>query len=86
MADYWGLRAIRERMDWKHSTTPVRQVKQNGFLMFMRRRGKHPRRIWYTNDQLITAWEIARSKADREALLEAECKADEMKRSVDKIS
>ena len=82
MAEYWGLKEICDRMQWKHPTTPVRQMKQSGFLMFMRRRGKHPRRIWYTNDQLIAAWEIARCKADREAFLEA----DEMKRSIGKVS
>jgi hypothetical protein len=79
MAEYWGIKEINARMGWKHPTTPARQMKQNGFLMFMRRRGKHPRRVWYTNDQLISSWEIARCKADRDRLLEEEVKKDQMK-------
>jgi len=85
MAEYWGLKAICARNGWKHPTTPVRQIKQNGFLMFQRRRGKHPRRIWYTNDQLIAAWEISRCKADRDGLLQRQSRQDEMNGSVDRL-
>ena len=70
MADYWGLESICGRMGWHHHDTPVRQLKSEGFLMFKRRRGKHPRVYWYTNDSLISAWEIAKCKAERETLLE----------------
>jgi hypothetical protein len=69
MADHWGLKAICERMGWKDLSTPVRQFRDNGFLMYRRRRGKHPKPLWYTNDQLIAAWEIAQCKVAREALL-----------------
>jgi hypothetical protein len=72
--EYWGIKEINARMGWKHPTTPVEQLKQNGFLMFKRRRGKYPRLYWYTNDSLIAAYEIARCKADRDRLLEAEAK------------
>jgi hypothetical protein len=67
--NYWGLKAICERMGWKDPSTPVRQFRDNGFLMYRRRRGKHPKPVWYTNDQLIAAWEIAQCKLAREALL-----------------
>ena len=70
MAEYWGLEAICGRMGWHHHSTPVRQLKSEGFLMFKRRRGKHPRLWWYSNDSLISAWEIACCKAGREELLE----------------
>ena len=83
--DYWGTRDINQRMGWKHPMTPVRQMKLNGFLMFKRRRGKHPRLYWYSNDQLIAALEVACCKADRERLMAAEKEKDEMKSSVNKM-
>jgi len=70
MAEFWGLSQICQRMGWRHHSTPVRQMKENGFLMFRRRRGKHPRIYWYTNSSLISAWEVAMCKAAREQLLE----------------
>jgi len=69
MADYWGLKAISERLGWKDLSTPIRQFKNNEFLMYKRRRGKHPKQLRYTNDQLVTAWEVAQCKVAREALL-----------------
>ena len=44
--------------------------------MYRRRKGKHPKPVWYTNDQLITAWEIAQCKVAREALLAKEQKLE----------
>jgi hypothetical protein len=76
MAEYFGARAICDRMSWAHPSTVPRQVRLYGFLAYQRRRGQNPRRYWYTNDQLITAWEIARCKADREKLLEREAAKD----------
>jgi hypothetical protein len=72
--NYWGLKAICKRMGWKDLSTPVRQFRDNGFLMYRRRKGKHPKPVWYTNDQLITAWEIAQCKVAREVLLTKEQK------------
>src|SRR5262245_31870104 len=69
MAEYWGLKAICERLSWKDLNTPVRQFRDNGFLMYRRRKGKYPKKVWYTNDQLITAWEVAQCKVAREELL-----------------
>ena len=76
MAEYWGLKAICERKGWKDLNTAVRQFRDNGFLMYRRRKGKHPKPVWYTNDQLITAWEIAQCKLAREALLAKEQKLE----------
>jgi len=70
MAEFWGLSEICQAMSWRHHSTPINQMKANGFLMFRRRRGKHPRIYWYTNSSLISAWQVAMCKADRERLIE----------------
>ena len=70
MLEFWGLASICEAMSWRSQSTPIRQMKANGFLMFRRRRGKHPRIYWYTNSSLISSWQVAMCKADREQLLE----------------
>ena len=76
MADYWGLKAICDRMSWKDLNTPVRQFRDNGFLMYRRRKGKYPKKVWYTNDQLIAAWEVAQCKVAREELLAKDAKIE----------
>ena len=62
MPDYWGLDAIAKRMN-VHFTTLLRWHRTQHFFMYERRRvltrGRKPRRIWYTNDELITRWEVA---------------------------
>lgn len=68
--EYWGLKAICERMGWRSMRTPVRQFEQNEFLMFKIRRGSHPRLYWYTNEQLIRIWQIARVGVERKRMLE----------------
>ena len=70
MAEYYGLEAVCRRMGWKDRRAPVRQMIQSGFIMYQRRRGKHPRRIWYTHDGLIQLWEVAMAGAQREQLVE----------------
>ena len=60
MADYYGLDAIGARLGVTRQT--VAEWKDtHGFLMYPRRQGF--RTIWYTNDQLILAWEKARALA-----------------------
>ena len=70
MADYYGLEAICRRMGWRGLRVPVRQMIKSGFLMYQRRRGKHPRRIWYTHDGLIQVWEVAIAQVQRAQLVE----------------
>ncbi len=70
MTEYWGLEAICERMGWRDSRAPVRQMIQSGFLMYRRRHGKHPRRIWFTHDGLIHTWEMASCAVQREQLVD----------------
>ena len=72
MKELWGLREISRFMGWADPRTPIRALKREGFLMIRRRRGKHPRPVWYSNSDLIRAWMIAKAKADREMLLKRE--------------
>ena len=66
MAEYWGLAAICKRMSWKHPDTPIRQMKQHGYLMMKRRRGQNPRMWWYTDDNLIRMWMMAQCEVARD--------------------
>jgi hypothetical protein len=72
MAEYWGLKEICSRMGWRHTSTPVRQMRDQGFLMMMRRRGSNPRRYWWTDDNLILVWLVSCCKVDRERVLARE--------------
>ncbi len=70
MKELWGLKSICDYMGWKNPRTPVRALKREGFLMFLRRRGSPPRPTWYSNSDLVRAWMISKAQADREMLLE----------------
>jgi len=72
MAEYWGLHQIAHRMGWGSLKTPLRQKRLNNFLMYRRRRGSSPRWLWYSNDGLIHAWEIALCQAQRDEMLHKE--------------
>lgn len=61
MADYFGLEAIAQRMNVE-TRTIQRWAKDQRFLMYRRRRGKHS--YWYTNDELILRWESAKCVID----------------------
>jgi len=67
--DYWGLNAIAQRMCWKNPRSPVQAHLREAFPMYPRRNGQHPRKVYYTNDQLINLWELAKAKEFRERLL-----------------
>lgn len=62
MADFWGLDAIARRLDISRPTLRKMYAEQR-FAMFKRwkslPRGSKPRLLWYTNDELITRWELA---------------------------
>ncbi len=68
MAEYWGLRRIADKMGWKDERTAISELKNNGFLIYKRRRGKHF--LWFTEDSLIQLWELQRVKINREELRE----------------
>ena len=69
MAEYWGLSVIAKRMGVSIPTL-YGFHKKFGFLMYHRwpPRSRPPfvRWRWYTNDDLIQQWEIARCKVDRD--------------------
>ena len=67
MSDYFGLEAIARRVGVSRNTV-LAWYERYGLLMYRRRVG--PRTIWYTNDALITTWEIARCRAERQVRLE----------------
>lgn len=62
--DYFGLPAIAQRLGVSQGTVIRWYVKQ-AFAMMQRQRG--PRRVWYTNDALITAWQLKRCEIGRKA-------------------
>jgi len=68
MNEYWGLKAIAQKMNWKYERTPIRQALSSGFPIFRRRR--RGRLLWYSNEGLIHAWELKRCQLDREMLVE----------------
>jgi len=59
VAEYIGLVAISKRLGIGR-TTLLRWHERFGVLMYPRHRG--PRRVWYSNDTLIAAWEMARCR------------------------
>lgn len=64
MSDHVGLMAIARRLGVSRNTVLAWHEAQ-GLLMYRRRIG--PRSVWYTNDALLTAWEIARCKVELQA-------------------
>jgi len=68
MADYWGLKSIAQRMNWRYERTPVRQAISTGFPIFKRRKGRHL--VWFTEDSLISIWQLQRVKLNRDELIQ----------------
>ena len=64
MAELWGLQAIARRLGCDRKTV-VRFYEREAFPMLTRRRGSHPRRIWWTEESLITAWLLAKIERER---------------------
>ena len=61
VADYYGLEAIASRMGVSRETVAIWKDRYE-FLMYPRRLPtKGTRSVWYTNDQLILAWERHRA-------------------------
>ncbi len=70
MKHLWGLKAIAAHVGWKDPRAPLRAMQKEGFLMLRRRKGGHPRTLWYSNSDLVKAWMISKAQMDREWLLE----------------
>lgn len=64
MADYFGVVAIAKRMG-VHPATIKQWQDRKGFLIYHRWNSKTRRYVWYTNDNLIHAWELARCSQER---------------------
>ncbi len=54
---------IANRMGYRSGASAVRLLMKQGFVMYRRR--VHGRLCWYTNDDLIAHWEIAKAKVER---------------------
>jgi len=75
MAEYYGLKAISKRMGYKSQASIYRSLLPHGFPMFRKRRPGSPRFTqcpWYTNDDMILAWELSQAKIQCEAF-QSEC-------------
>jgi hypothetical protein len=68
VAEFYGLEAIAERLGVSVPTVKKWHA-ERGLILYLRNRpaGSPPRTrpCWYTNDQLILAWELSVSKLDR---------------------
>ena len=63
MADYWGIEAIAHRM--RCSTHTIYDwLRHRGFLMYKRKPARGRQSQWYTNDNLLTTWELTRCQQD----------------------
>ena len=72
MAEFFGMEAIAKRLGLGSHATVRYWIDHFGLPAFRRRRpGKvtSPRscqRLYYTNDEMILAWQLARAKQERE--------------------
>jgi hypothetical protein len=69
MAEYWGVKAIGKRL--RVSPPTVQRLHLTAGLLMYRRTLKgvakgRRRWVWFTSDELIRVWELARCKADLE--------------------
>ena len=67
--EYWGLRAICERMGWRNRKTPVAQLMRTAFPILHRHRAGSFRPLWWTTESLIRWWCLSQVKMTRDALL-----------------
>ena len=78
MAEYFGLRAIAQRLGIKQKTV-VDWFHRDRFLMYKRRapgpRTPGEQTLWYTNDQLILAWQQARAAKEWDRQRNAKARA-----------
>jgi len=78
--EFWTLAAIAKRMNWRDRKTPIKKMLNEGFPMYRRRRGSHPRPVWHTNDGLIARWEWSRVQVELERLKNREVEKKARKR------
>lgn len=67
--EYWGLRAVCRRMNWKNPRTPVRQALSHGFPLYLKIRIGQTRQFYYSTEKLIASWEWSRCEREIERLV-----------------
>jgi hypothetical protein len=66
--EYWGLQSIATRLSLARPSTALEWYRRYGLPMMLRRRGSHPRKVWYTHEGLLQKWELAFIQRQREEL------------------
>ncbi len=59
----WGLRQIADYLGFADKRSVITQYEAHQLFMFKRRKG--PREVWWTSPQLITMWMLERVLKDR---------------------
>ena len=67
--EYWGLKDIATRLSLNRPGTALEWYRRYSLPIMLRRRGSHPRKIWYTHEGLLQKWELAFIERQREELL-----------------
>ena len=78
MEHYWGAKAIVQRLGYRDHRHLATLKLKHDLPAFLRPDPRCPwRRLYYSNESLLTLWELAKSKADTERLwAEQEAKAE----------
>ena len=69
---YWGVKAIAERIGLKSYKGFYAAYERDGLPAFKRvdPGSNHFKAVWYSNETMISTWELARAKIHREHWLE----------------
>jgi hypothetical protein len=69
VAGLWGLKAIAKALDTSEKTV-VRWYWNENLPLLRRRKGRHPRPIWWVPEEMLMTWLMVKAKLDREELRE----------------
>ena len=70
MVEYWGFVKIGKRMHWRSIKALHRHIRAYAFPVFKRVDPKnHFRRVWYSNESLISRWEWIMVEFERERFI-----------------
>lgn len=69
LIEYWGLQSIATRLGLARPSTALVWYRRFGLPMMVRRRGSHPRKIWWTHEGLLQKWELVCIERQREEML-----------------
>lgn len=84
MTHYWGAKAIVERLGLRRASRLPELKLRLGVPCFLRSDPRCPwRRIYYASESMLTAWELAKARADNERLKgELDAKAESKQRGL----